>query len=766
MAHRSLADDLRARGDDDLAALLTARPDLTVPAAADLPEIARRAGALVSVRRALSQLDRPTLAVAHACAVLATPFSLDGIAAACAAKATEIAPFAGTLHTLGLIWGDPQGWRPVRTLGAALGSHPAGLGPSIRDLGVTAHPAALAAAVRLLGAEPTGDPAGDLDRWQDAVRDLWDVDGRSHLPPEAVDLLTQLEDHGPIAAVDHLRAEFGGGVDWLLDRLLLVPQGPDLVTAPREVGRAVRGSVVRLPRQPTLPAARVSPAQDEAGAAAALTFLRQTEDLCRLLDAGPPPRLRLGGIGVRETSRLARELMLTTAELALLLEVVGAADLIAADDGVDPVYRPTELFDSWSEASPGHRWVQLVTAWLTRAGSPQLAGTRDDRGVVRAPLSPATQHGSHQRLRVALLDLLAKAPADRAWQVHDVDEHLRWARPLGALREPGSSAADTLGQARTLGLVADGATTAARQLLTDPEAAARTMDAAMPAIVEQVVIQADLTAIAPGPLGREARELLDQVADVESQGAATVYRFTQHSVHRALDEGWDAAGLLTRLEELSTTGVPQPLEYLIRDGARRHGLMRVGAASAYLRHDDDVVLTEVLFDPQLLALHLSRIAPTVLISPVDPITVLAVLRRAGYAPAAEHPDGRVVVPQGRPARSAAPTRIGEPRPNNEVENRALVRALRRAPSSTGRPSPPASLPPDDPATALAKIDAAIRDGAAVWLAGTDALGARSIRLVEPVSREPGRIRVLDPAGRMDVVPLHRISGVARAEPVG
>ena len=93
--------------------------------------------------------------------------------------------------------------------------------------------------------------------------------------------------------------------------------------------------------------------------------------------------------------------------------------------------------------------------------------------------------------------------------------------------------------------------------------------------------------MAPGPLERELADVLGVLADVESKGGATVYRFTPGSVRRALDAGQSAADLHAFLARHSRTPVPQPLTYLIDDVARRHGRLRVGAASAYVRCDDD-----------------------------------------------------------------------------------------------------------------------------------------------------------------------------------
>src|SRR4051794_22073066 len=60
-APRSLADDLRARDDAQLLALLRGRPDLTAPVPADITSLAARATTRASVGRALDALDAFTL---------------------------------------------------------------------------------------------------------------------------------------------------------------------------------------------------------------------------------------------------------------------------------------------------------------------------------------------------------------------------------------------------------------------------------------------------------------------------------------------------------------------------------------------------------------------------------------------------------------------------------------------------------------------------------------------------------------------------------
>ena len=188
-------------------------------------------------------------------------------------------------------------------------------------------------------------------------------------------------------------------------------------------------------------------------------------------------------------------------------------------------------------------------------------------------------------------------------------------------------------------------------------------------------------------------------ADVESRGGATVYRFTPTSVRQALDAGWTADELLDALRGASRTGLPQPLEYLVRDVARRHGQTRVGGATAYIRSDDESVLESLLVERSLGALRLRRIAPTVLVSSADPETLLELLREAGYSPVQERPDGSVVVSV---AAAAGPTRAERRhRPGRRRWTRGMRRAWsaacarprsRRGTPTVKTPGPPSSRP--------------------------------------------------------------------------
>ena len=139
-----------------------------------------------------------------------------------------------------------------------------------------------------------------------------------------------------------------------------------------------------------------------------------------------------------------------------------------------------------------------------------------------------------------MLSALADLPEGAG--VKSVDELvavLAWRAPRRGGRLRDETVRWTMAEASALGLVGlGGVTTATRALLADdrPGAVEAILDA-LPAPVDHVLLQADLTVVAPGPLEPELATEMAAVADVESAGHATVYRITEASVRRALDTG-------------------------------------------------------------------------------------------------------------------------------------------------------------------------------------------------------------------------------------
>jgi hypothetical protein len=268
--------------------------------------------------------------------------------------------------------------------------------------------------------------------------------------------------------------------------------------------------------------------------------------------------------------------------------------------------------------------------------------------------------------------------------------------------------------------------------------------------------------VAPGPLEPELARQIGLVADVESAGAATVYRVSDRSVRRALDAGRTAADLHELFRSRSATPVPQSLSYLIDDVARRHGRLRAGCAAAFLRCDDPMLLTEVLAHPVTARCGLRRLAPTVLISSVPLPALLEELRGAGFSPVAEAANGEVLeLPTG--ARRAKPQppearRPAPPRTPSGEQLATLVAAIRTGDAASGiarGSSVPRAAPTRD---TLEMLRGAARSGHQVCIGYVDASGVANQRIMQPVSVGGGVLEGFDRAAeQLRRIPLHRIT---------
>lgn len=217
--------------------------------------------------------------------------------------------------------------------------------------------------------------------------------------------------------------------------------------------------------------------------------------------------------------------------------------------------------------------------------------------------------------------------------------------------------------------------------------------------------------------------------------------------------------------------MPQPLSYLIDDVARKHGHLRVGAASSYVRCDDESVLNEILADKRSQPLRLRRLAPTVLAAQAEPAVLLDTLRSIGFAPAAESADGDVLITRAdayrTPPRTApAPIPEGPPAPDATLLSAALraIRAGDTAATVAHKPVPQTGrgdLPRTSSAETLATVQAAAMTGSALWIGYVNADGAASQRVIAPVRVEGGFVTAYDhTADEVRTYPLHRITGVA------
>lgn len=804
---RTLAEALRARDDESLAGLLRARPDLLSPVPNDITQLATRAGTRASVVRALEHLDRFALQTAEALAVAPDPAPYDTLLALltgdgqddgahrddAGAAIRSAAPGAlATLREQALVWGENDRLRLVRTARELLApspQHPSptGLGPTVAEATAGMSPGRLQEILTAASLPATHDPVSAVASlsalFTDRTRmgELLDT-----APVEALSVLDRLVWGPPYGEVTPNPTP---PVKWLRDRGLLLPVSTRTVVLPREAAlhlRAGRAHRVPEPLPPAVVAAvtRDPQAVDSAAAGQAFLAVSTVEELLTSWNGGGPPILRAGGLSVRELKRTAAVLDVSEPIAAFWLELAYAAGLLAPDGEADERYAPTPAYDDWTELPVQDRWVHLATAWLAATRTAGLVGGQDAKGRALSALGPELDRSAAPEVRHHILALLASLDPGTAPDPEALLARLRWERPLrGASTSAGNTidlrsriALWTLNESELLGITGRGALSSQARALLDsgPAKAAALLAPLIPEPLDHVLLQADLTAVAPGPLERPLADTLSALADIESKGGATVYRFTPGSVRRALDAGQSAADLHAFLAAHSRTPVPQPLSYLIDDVARRHGHLRIGAASAYVRCDDEAVLNEILADRRSATLRLRRLAPTALAAQIDPASLLEGLREMGYAPAAESAEGDVLITRAGirrtpPRTPPAPVPEGPPVPDGTLLG-AAVRAIRAGDTAAtivhketdGTPAAAAgSLPRTTSAETLATVQAAAMTGSAVWIGYVNADGAASQRVIAPVRVEGGFVTAYDhTADEVRTYPLHRITGVA------
>ncbi len=739
-ARRSLADDLRQRSDEALAAILTSRPDLLQPPLpADVAGLAHRAGSPSSVQACLRGYDQLTLHVALAAAMGPDTFGVADLVDAVAERlpspdgSRTVHAAAARLQADALVWGED---RSLHLVGAA------------RDALVPADRGPRLAALDPVIAGFVSDP-GRLSALMDVA------------PPGARAMVDRLLPGPVLGTVSDARRSpdpHRGPVDWLLVHHLLRPVGNDHVVLPAEVVAILRGhptddlQPVRLvPPEPATAPGDLERA-DRGAVGAVLDHLHRTELVCRAWATDPPTRLRTGGVSQRDLVAASRALGCPPEVARLVIEVAGAAGLLAGDVDDKAVFRPTRAFDDWVTQPAADRHAHLLVAWrdMPRGG----AGNR--------PLEPAAAGDqSAVVLRADVLSVLSRTFAPPT--PDDVLAALDWWAPRRRLPERPVWTTDTLAQAATLGIVVAGLlTSAGRALAADDGAAVRDALAAhLPPVVDQLIMQADLTAVVPGLPTTALADLLRSAADQESAGAAAVHRFSTASVHRALAAGLSGEDLLA---ELSARGpVPQALEYLIRDAARHHAPLHVGAAGSFVRCTDPAALASLQAEAPALALV--RLSDTVMASPHPPEVVLDQLRSLGHRPVADLGVAGATEPARRTAGPAVEGRV--PRVTPALAD-AVVRAMRAA-ERRGRPGgpdrrdtvPTHPVPAQEPADVVTALQTAIASRSAVLVGYVDPMGSAVARRIEPLTLSAGYLTAMDlGTEQVHSFAVARITGVA------
>jgi hypothetical protein len=614
----------------------------------------------------------------------------------------------------------------------------------------------------VIGIEPAGLGPASMAKLK--LSDLEDA------PADAKKVLDRLVWGPPRGSVGDIKNP-GPGVTWLLDKKFLVPLDQRTVILPREVAIALRGGKIhkeRFIKQPALSGAKRDERQINLAAIANVsTVLRWVEELLNFWADEPADALRAGGLGVRDLKIISTHLGVDESCTAFVAELAYLASLISID--ADDRILPSNKFDIWLMHTPADRWQMLASQWLITSRVSGLVGRVEAKNV--AALGPELDRVNAARVRALTLELLREnqgiAPDWNSFR-----EVLSWRAPVRRNSSLQDELAEwTLREAEWLGITGQGALSKfGAQFLAGDDLSSINED--LPKTVDHILIQSDNTAIAPGPLEHEISQALAMMAEIESRGGATVYRFTESTIRRALDHGKTGDEIKTFLIKTSKTPMPQPLEYLIADVAKKHGKLRVGNTSSFIRCEDTALISQIMNDKKLEILALRRIAPEVVICDMDATDAMRVLRECGYLPAGESANGMILT---GPKTNRALTKPRPPRVIGEVEIpdveslKTAIRALRTGEKSTYRQTrlrqvaseALGQLPRTTANETMDILNQFIVDEKTLSIGYADNNGGVTHRIIDPITIIAGALIARDHAtGEVQSFRIPRITGVA------
>lgn len=517
----------------------------------------------------------------------------------------------------------------------------------------------------------------------------------------------------------------------LLAAGLLVRVDANTVRLPRPVRDAMRGITPReFPLAPPAVDEVDQSAVDEAATSAGLDAVRQMRQLVMALMDRPVTLNKDGTVGVRAAANLEKELGFDPRLLITIGEAAGLIGRGNVDD--EDVLAATRDALTWIDATLSDQWAILMVGW---AASPWRSDT--DAKLLSADMhAPAVRHARTTILRHAgnVDQLLFHAPLEASgFSPQLIQAVVDEAQFVGAL-------AGTPQPAQSSPLLA---------LLGGEDVAAAAKEL-VPASVDTLIAQGDMTMLAPGPLEPDMASFLERIAELESPGLASVWRVTEASVRRGLDGGLTVEEVHAWLGRHVMGEVPQAIAFLIDDTARTHGAIRAGAALSYIRSADPALIATAAERCNLRVL-----APTVAVSDQPLTKLMAQLRAAGMQPTAEDNTGATLNMAPEPALVAAtPSTLPRTPKATEEQVEAIVAKL-RADSGSDADAGAGDI--------FETLRAAARAKRHVTVGFVDKQGRGRTLTVLPLSVSAGQVDALDEAAdRVVRIALPRITKVVLA----
>ena len=342
----------------------------------------------------------------------------------------------------------------------------------------------------------------------------------------------------------------------------------------------------------------------------AFEAMQSVTELVFSLDQHYVREVSKGSMGLPDVKRLSSHLGKSKEYVKAIVELAKVSGVIGISE---KRFRPTDLADSWIASDPKSRWQVLANAWLAilgASGSKELA--------LQLAQNPSKSLAELVGSSFPLVNASAQSRISRVAELAD------------AIGLSGNGFA-----ASWLGVVLAGKVAAA----------AKSVDQRLPAQQERIIVQADLSIIAPGPLSSTLEIELRKFTDTENIGLATGYRISPLSISCGLEEGMTEKQIRTLLEKLSGTEIPQPVDYLISETASRFGRLKITAheSGSKLISTDELLATQILMDSKLKSFGLRK-SESEIVSLLEPESLYHALRENGYLAIRVDGSGKVIAP--------------------------------------------------------------------------------------------------------------------------
>ena len=318
-------------------------------------------------------------------------------------------------------------------------------------------------------------------------------------------------------------------------------------------------------------------------------------------------------VGLPDIKRLANRLRKSNDYVREIYELANLAGVIAL---VGQRWQLTDVSDAWIIEAAGARWQRLVGVWMLVLGRSAAAELAAEGGL------------DSRSLDDVLSDVFPLADTKIISRITKLQ-----------------SLAELCGIAH----LGRSASWVPAVLAGESAKAAAEVAALLPAAQGRLIVQADLTLIAPGPLETALEIKLRQFAELESIGTASSYRISALSVSHAYELGMTEQEIRELLQRASQKDLPQPVDYLLREASSRFGRLTVLENAADGRTEvhstDPILITSIANDSKLRPFNFRETASHFLVSRLDSNVVYLGLREAGYSAIRVNAKGEVLSPR-------------------------------------------------------------------------------------------------------------------------